>query len=137
MATDPAVVDALAHTDLFAGIKKRALASIASQARVVDHEAGKEITEQGQGAVGFHLIHDGRASVTVGGQRRADLGPGDYFGEISLIDGRPRSATIRAETPLVTIALSAWTFQPILDEHPEVVRQLLDLMCARLRAAEQ
>jgi CRP-like cAMP-binding protein len=136
MAADPDIVDALSRTDLFAGVKKRALSSMASEARVVHHDAGKEITEEGGGALAFHLIHDGQASVTVGGQRRPDLGPGDYFGEISLIDGKPRSATIRAETPLTTIALSSWSFDPILEQNPDVVRQLLNVMCARLRAAE-
>jgi len=137
MAADPGVVEALANTDLFSSLSTRSLKRIAAQARVVDHPVGKEITEQGGGAVGFHLIRSGVASVSVGGQPRPDLGPGQYFGEISLIDGQPRSATVSAKTDLSTISLAEWVFRPILEEEPEVARGLLKVMCARLRAAER
>ena len=136
MAADPEIVQALSNTDLFAGISKRALTAIASQARIVTHAEGKDITEEGGGAAGFHLIRSGTASVTVGGNTRPDLGPGDYFGEISMIDGKPRSATVHATTPVTTISLASWAFHPILDEHPDVTKELLKVMCARLRAAE-
>ena len=135
-AADQEIVEALGSTDLFSGVSKRALNAIAEQARVVRHDAGKEITEQGGGAVGFHLIREGTASVTVGGSSKPALGPGDYFGEISLIDGKPRSATVRAETPLTTISLTSWSFLPILDNQPEVAKQMLKVLCARVRAAE-
>lgn len=136
MAADPAVVQALSSTDLFSGVGKRALQAIASQARVVYHDAGKDITEEGGGGTGFHLIQSGTASVTVGGSEKPGLGPGDYFGEISLIDGLPRSATVTATSPLQTISLSTWSFLPILDEEPEVSKAILKVMCGRLRAAE-
>lgn len=136
MAADQEIVQALGNTDLFSGVSKRALNAIAQQARVVKHEAGKEITEEGGGAVGFHLIREGEASVTVHGEAKPALGPGDYFGEISLIDGKPRSATVRAETPLTTVSLASWSFLPILDDQPEVSKQLLKVLCARVRAAE-
>jgi CRP/FNR family transcriptional regulator, cyclic AMP receptor protein len=136
MAADPEIVQALGRTDLFSGLNKKHLASIASQARIVHHQPGKEITEQGGGAAGFHLIKDGTASVHVGGRDRPDLGPGDYFGEISMIDGQPRSATVRAETAMTTISIASWSFHPILDEEPDVAKALLKVLCARLRAAE-
>jgi CRP/FNR family cyclic AMP-dependent transcriptional regulator len=136
MAADQGIVQALGSTDLFSGVGKRALNAIAEQARVVHHDAGKEITEEGGGAVGFHLITEGEASVTVHGGSRPALGPGAYFGEISLIDGKPRSATVRAETPLTTISLASWSFLPILDDQPEVSKALLKVLCARVRAAE-
>lgn len=136
MAADPAVVDALSNTDLFSGVSKRALKAIASQARVVNHEQGKDITEEGGGGTGFHLIQSGTASVTVQGKSKPGLGPGDYFGEISLIDGLPRSATVTATSPMQTISLSTWSFLPILDEEPEVSKAILKVMCARLRASE-
>jgi CRP/FNR family cyclic AMP-dependent transcriptional regulator len=136
MAADPAVVQALQQTDLFSSLGKKALNHIASQARVVDHETGKEITEEGGGAAGFHLIQSGTASVTVAGNAKPPLGPGDYFGEISLIDGLPRSATVTATSPMRTISLVSWAFRPILDKEPEVSKALLKVMCARLRARE-
>jgi CRP-like cAMP-binding protein len=136
MAADPEIVQALSSTDLFAGVGEKALNAIAAQARVVNHAEGKDITEEGGGAAGFHLIRSGSVSVSVGGNARPELGPGDYFGEISMIDGKPRSATVQATSPVTTISLASWAFHPILDEHAEVSKQLLKVMCARLRAAE-
>lgn len=136
MAADPEIVQALGQTDLFAGLSKRQLLSIAGQARLVRHEPGKDILEQGGGAAGFHLIKDGTASVHVGSHDRPNLGPGDYFGEISMIDGKPRSATVHAETEMTTVSIPSWSFHPIIDEEPEVAKVLLKVLCARLRAAE-
>ena len=136
MAADPEIVQALSSTDLFAGVGQKAINAIASQARVVSHPEGKDITEEGGGAAGFHLIRSGSVSVSVGGKTRPELGPGDYFGEISMIDGKPRSATVKATSPVTTISLASWAFHPILDDHPDVTKELLKVMCARLRAAE-
>ena len=136
MAADPAIVKELGATDLFGSVGRKALDAIASQARVVEHAPGKEITEEGGSATGFHLIRTGSATVHVGGTPRPSLGPGQYFGEISLIDGHPRSATVTADGPLTTISLASWSFKPILDEEPGVARALLVVMCQRLRAAE-
>jgi CRP-like cAMP-binding protein len=136
MAAGPEIVQALSNTDLFAAVGTKALNAIAAQARVVSHPEGKDITEEGGGAAGFHLIRSGQASVKVRGHDRPDLGPGDYFGEISMIDGKPRSATVHAKTPVTTISLASWAFHPILDEHPDVGKELLKVMCSRLRAAE-
>jgi CRP-like cAMP-binding protein len=137
MAADQEIVKALTETDLFGGLSKKGINAIANQSRVVNHPAGKEIVEEGGGAAAFHLIQSGTASVRVGDKRRPDIGPGDYFGEISLIDGLPRSASVKAETSLTTISLPSWHLHSLLDEHPEIARQLLKVMCARLRAAER
>ncbi len=136
MAADPEIVEALGRTDLFGGLGKRHLTAIAAQARLVRHPQGKDITEQGGGAAGFHLIKEGTASVRVNDRDRPGLGPGDYFGEISMIDGEPRSATVHAESEMTTISIPSWAFHPILDEEPEVAKVLLKVLCARLRAVE-
>lgn len=133
---DVDVVEVLRRTDLFAAVGDRALKSIARQARVVQHAAGAEIAQEGGGAAGFHLIVEGTASVDVHGRTRPELGAGDYFGEIALIDGKPRSATVVATSPLTTIALVSWDFRPILRAEPGVAVGVLEVMCARLRAAE-
>jgi CRP/FNR family cyclic AMP-dependent transcriptional regulator len=137
MATDPSAVDALAATDLFGSLSKRALAKIAASAKVVHHAAGKELTTEGDGAIAFHLITEGTASVSVRGSGRRTLGPGEYFGEIALIDGKPRSATVTTQTPLTTLALVSWQFAPLLDEEPDVTKALLLALCQRLRSSEQ
>jgi CRP/FNR family cyclic AMP-dependent transcriptional regulator len=137
MAADTATVKALRATDLFSSLSRRSLAAVAGCAKVVAHPAGKQLVTEGTSGVGFHLIVDGTASIVVGGKRRGKLGPGQYFGEMSMIDGGPRSATIAAETPVTTIFLSAWNFRPLLKSEPEIARALLLVMCARLRAADK
>jgi len=136
MAPDPAVVEALRRTDLFGALSDKALRRVAAMAKCVPHPPGKVVTEEGGSGVGFHLVTDGTATVQVGGQARANLGPGDYFGEISLIDGKPRSASVAAETELRTIFLARWNFAVLLDDEPEVTKNLLLAVCARLRLAE-
>ncbi len=131
------VNDLLRSVDLFAGLSKKSLDKIGRRVHRVDHAAGKEIAVQGQTGVGFHLVAAGSAEVLVGGDVVRTLGPGDYFGELSLIDGKPRSATVRAATDLTTYALVACDFAPLLDEEPEVTKALLLAMCARLRAAQE
>ena len=130
------VVEVLRRTDLFADVGTRGLKSIAKRAKVVAHPAGAEVALEGGGAAGFHVIVEGTASVDVHDHRRPELGPGDYFGEIALIDGKPRSASIVATSPLTTVALVSWDFRPILKEEPGVAFAMLEVMCARLRAAE-
>jgi CRP/FNR family cyclic AMP-dependent transcriptional regulator len=136
MAADPVIATALGATDLFSSLSRRALDSVASQAKIANHAAGKEITTEGNSGVGFHLITAGTAVVRVGNSERGRIGPGTYFGDISLIDGLARSATVTTETEVTTIFLPTWNFTPILESEPEVARALLKVMCARLRAAE-
>jgi CRP-like cAMP-binding protein len=136
MSADQQAVDALRKVDLFASIDDRALGKLAARTRRINHAAGKVVTSEAQDAVGFHLILEGTAEVLVNGAVVGSLRPGDYFGEISLIDGGPRSATIRATEQLTTLALPSWDFAPLLDEEPRLTKSLLLAMCKRVRAAE-
>jgi len=137
MAADTATVNALRETDLFSSLSRRSLATVAESAKVLTHPAGMQLVTEGRQGLGFHLIVEGTVSVVVGGKRRGRMGPGQYFGEMSMIDGSPRSATITTETPVTMIYLSSWNFRPILKAEPEIARALLLVMCARLRAAEK
>jgi CRP-like cAMP-binding protein len=126
----------LGQTDLFGSLSSKALNRVAKAASVVRHPAGKAIADQGEVGVGFHLILEGEASVRVGDRERPNLKRGDYFGEISMIDGKPRSANVAAATDLVTASLTRWDVRPLFSEEPEVMWALLNVLCARLRAAE-
>jgi CRP-like cAMP-binding protein len=126
----------LSRIDLFAGLSGRQLKQLVARAKEVQHAAGRSVTSEGNVALGFHLILDGEATVTQGGEVRRRLGPGDHFGEISMIDGQRRSATVTAETPLRTITVSHATFGELLDQDPSFARTLLAVLCARLREAE-
>lgn len=136
MAPDPAIIEALGSTDLFSSLDRRALNRVADSMRTVHHEAGKTLATQGESGIAFHLILDGTATVTVEGRPTHQIGKGDYFGEISMIDGEPRSATVVVDAPLTTAALTAWEFRPLLDEEPSVARALLLHLCRRLRSSE-
>ena len=134
---ETSAVDALSKVDLFAGLSPKALKRVASQARTGHHAAGTELTVEGRDGLGLHLLLSGTAEVLVGSTTARTLGPGEYFGEISLIDGGPRSATVRATSEVEALSLPSWAFRPLLDEEPEIARALLLVLCERLRAAEQ
>jgi CRP-like cAMP-binding protein len=127
----------LAGIDLFQGLSKRALKQLIRSGHQTDHPDGREVIAEGAGAIGFHFIVAGEARVTSGNTVRRTLGVGDYFGEISVIDGQPRSASVEAVGSLQTFAIHPSVFQAIIDEHPNFVRGLLVLLCKRLREAEK
>ena len=137
MATDTETVEALGKVDLFAGLSPRALKKVAAATKTATHPTGKLLTKEGDGGVAFHLLRSGSAEVVVGGTVVRTLGPGDYFGDLALIDGKPRSATVRTTAQTATTTLVAWEFTPLLDSEPEIAKALLLVMCARLRSAEK
>lgn len=127
----------LGAVPLFQGATRRELRTIAGAAKEVEHREGDVIVKEGQTGVGFHLIIEGQARVTVGGKLKARLAPGDFFGEIALLDGGPRTATVSAETDLRVLSLASWEFRPIVDQTPSLAYKLLLHLCQRLREAER
>jgi CRP/FNR family cyclic AMP-dependent transcriptional regulator len=94
------------------------------------------VTAEGASGAGFFIIADGNATVSVGGEEKATLSPGDYFGEIALVDEGTRTATIVAATDLRCYGLTAWEFRPFVEEHPQVAWPLLKTLARRLREAQ-
>jgi len=85
----------------------------------------------------MHVVLSGSAEALVDGKPHGRLGAGEYFGELSLVDGLPRSAEVRAGPDgLSTFAITKWTFADLIEDHPEVAVPMLHVMVARLRAAE-
>jgi CRP/FNR family cyclic AMP-dependent transcriptional regulator len=126
----------LAQVDLFSGMSKRNLRKLTRLCHLAEHPAGHTIAAEGLGALAFHLVLTGEASVQRGGREVARLGPGSYFGEISMIDGKPRSASVIAVEPLTTMALHRSDFLALLESEPSVVRTILNGLCARIREAD-
>jgi CRP-like cAMP-binding protein len=87
--------------------------------------AGQEIAVEGQSGVGFFVIEDGQAKVTVHGDEVRRLGPGDYFGEVALITQGARTATVTADTDLKTYGMTFWDFRPLVEDTPSIAWKLL------------
>jgi CRP/FNR family transcriptional regulator, cyclic AMP receptor protein len=130
-------IDALRRVPLFAGMSDKDVRKVLEISKEVSHGPGETVVEQDRSAVGFHLILSGSARAEIGGHAVATMGPGDYFGEISLLDGKPRSATVKAITDLVTLSVPSWNFDQLLEQHPQMMRDLLRELCARIRRSEE
>jgi CRP-like cAMP-binding protein len=128
-----APVELLKSVPLFQKLSDRALKTVAASFTDRSFRAGQELTSEGSGAAGFFVIESGEAVVSVDGVERRTLGPGDYFGEVALIDGGLRTATITASTDGKSYGLTQWQFRPLLEEHGEIAWPLLEAMAARLR----
>ncbi|HEX9712250.1 MAG TPA: cyclic nucleotide-binding domain-containing protein [Actinomycetota bacterium] len=100
-------------------------------------DAGEVLVREGRPGREFFLIAEGSVKVSSGGRRRATLGAGEFFGEMSLIDAGPRTATVTAETPMDLYVLDAREFATLLEESPTVMRKILRALAGRLRAAEK
>jgi CRP-like cAMP-binding protein len=126
-------LDMLGSVGLFEGLSKRELSQIHKTAREGEFMPEETIVTEGETGVGFHLILSGRAKVLAGKKTIANLGPGDFFGELSLIDRGPRTATVTAQTKLKTLSLVSWEFLPLLDRNPSIARKILVEITRRLR----
>jgi CRP-like cAMP-binding protein len=124
MAAAP--VELLRGIELFADLKDKERREIAEAMTARRVDAGESLTVEGQQGIGFFVIESGTARVTVEGEERRTLGPGDCFGEIALIIDTPRTATVTAETPVVAWAIPGWAFRPIVQENARVAWRLLD-----------
>ena len=128
--------DTIALVPLFAEFERRELERVADAFKERRFSAGDAVATEGQKGAGFFVIGEGNADVAVGGEHRASLGPGDYFGEIALIDTGVRSASITAATDLLCYGLTPWEFRPFVEEHPKVAWALLQTLARRLREAQ-
>jgi CRP-like cAMP-binding protein len=122
----------LASVPLFAGLDRREQAEIAGSMKPRTLQSGETIAVEGEQGVGFFVIESGTARVTVGGEERRMLGPGDSFGEIALISKSPRSATVTADTEVRCWGLTSWEFRPIVQQSPTVMWSLLESLARML-----
>jgi phosphoenolpyruvate synthase/pyruvate phosphate dikinase len=128
-------VAALQRVQLFADMDRRQAEQIARLLKVRPFSKGETVIMEGSGGAAFFLIDSGQAAVSSKGVQLATLGPGDYFGEIALIDGGPRSATVTAATDLVCYGITFWEFRPLIETNGVIAWKLLQALAKRLRAA--
>ena len=131
-----APLDAIREVPLFHELDDAELEQVARLFKQRTFAPQETVAKEGSGGAAFYLIESGTATVTVGGQERSSLGPGDYFGEIALIDEGARSATITANEELVTYGLTFWDFRPLVESDARIAWPLLQVMAKRLREAE-
>jgi len=118
----------LKRVPIFEGLDNRELERIAASMKQRTFGAGDTVTTEGQGGVGFFVIEDGEARVTIHGDERRRLGPGDYFGEVALLNDSPRTATITAETELRCYGMTSWDFKPLVESHGSIAWKMLQAM---------
>jgi CRP-like cAMP-binding protein len=124
----------LAAVPIFSGCSRRELGIIARSVKEITHRAGAVIAREGQRGIGLFLIVEGECSVSIGGKERAKLGPGQFFGEIALLDGGPRTASVTALTDVRLLGLTEWSFRGLLAEHSTIALKTLESIAGRLRS---
>ena len=126
----------LAGVRLFSALTKKELATVGRASETVIVPAAADVVTEGKTGHEFYLILDGQATVKRNGRKIATLGPGQYFGELALLDRAPRNATVEAETPMTLLVLGQREFADLLDSVPSLAHKLLRAMAARLREAD-
>jgi Pyruvate phosphate dikinase, AMP/ATP-binding domain/Cyclic nucleotide-binding domain len=134
---DGAPVEVVNEVPLFASLRAEDAAQVARLFKERRFAAGETVTKEGSGGAAFFLIRSGEATVSVRGKSRGGLKAGDHFGEIALIDGGQRAATVTAATELVCYGLTYWDFRPLVQENPAIAWGLLQSMAKMLRAEQQ
>ena len=130
-------VEALQRVQLFAGLDRKQVEQLARLLKERRFAKGETVILEGAGGAAFFLIESGEATVSVHGAERATMRQGDHFGEIALIDGGPRAATVTAATDLVCFGLTFWEFRPLVEGNGAIGWKLLEALARRVRAAEQ
>ena len=132
-----APIDALKRVPLFSDLNKRELQKIARLFKERHFSKGETVVKEGSGGAAFFVIESGEATVFIGGKQRTTLKPGDYFGEIALIDEGARMATITAASDLFCYGLTYWDFRPVVEKNGVIGWKLLQRMAKLLRETRQ
>lgn len=126
---------ALASVPLFAGISAESMAALAAATGEQDFAAGQFIVRQGQVGSGLYVIVSGSVKVVRGSDEIAQLGPGEFFGELSVIDQEPRNASVQAAEPTVVLALASWDLLALLEKDSALALNMIRQLTRRVRSA--
>jgi CRP/FNR family transcriptional regulator, cyclic AMP receptor protein len=131
-----AKVELIKGVPLFAECSRKELSEVAGIADEIDLREGKELTKQGSAGREFFVLVEGTADVKKGSRRVNRLGPGDFFGEISLIRHSPRTATVVATSPVRTLVITERSFRALLEHQPGIQTKVMSALAARLAPDE-
>jgi CRP-like cAMP-binding protein len=123
----------LARAPLLDGVDADGIAMIAQRVVEVEFPKGAVIARQGDVGTGFFMVASGSVRVVRDGETIATIGPGDFFGELSVLDGQPRVAQVVADEPTVCLALATWDFEAVVREEPAVALAIMRGLAGRLR----
>jgi CRP-like cAMP-binding protein len=136
--TSIATADVLQRVPLFAKMKRKELDRLAKEMQDRTFAAGSTAVVEGEGGVGFFIVLDGAATVTVGGREIRKLGVGDWFGEMALLQASgKRTATVTADTDLTCVGMTSWAFKSFLAGHPDAAWQVIETMAQREAATRE
>jgi CRP/FNR family cyclic AMP-dependent transcriptional regulator len=127
-----APIDLLERVPLFSDLERRELDQIAGSMKHRTFAAGETVAAEGEQGIGFFVIESGIATVSVAGDERRTLKPGDYFGEVALIAGSDRTATVTADSELSCWGLTSWAFRPLVESNASIAWKLLEAMAKML-----
>jgi CRP/FNR family cyclic AMP-dependent transcriptional regulator len=130
------ILPLLKKTPIFANTSESSLKTMLKSAVERTVEAGKKLVEKGERGTGFYLILEGRAEVVSDGEKLAEFGPGNFFGELAVIDGAPRTADVVAVSDTKCIVVTQWAMRSIISTHPEIALSMLEELVQRLRATD-
>jgi len=131
------VLEHFARIPLFSGVSKKGLRLIVAAADEITVRSGRDLVLEGDHGRHLYVIVDGSTQVIRGGRKVATLGPGDFFGELALISGAPRTATVTTETETTVMVLDPRRFDVVMDEEPKVAKAVMATMADRLRIVEK
>jgi CRP-like cAMP-binding protein len=135
--TDDRRAELIAACRLFTGLPDDEVRAIAGTAQEVEFPPGRVIARQGEVGTGFFVVVDGTVRVVRDGEVLATLGPGEFFGELSILDGQPRIAQVVADEPTRCLALASWDFERVLLDNPKLTLGILRGLAGRLRAVTE
>ena len=136
MRTRDIYLDHLAQVPLFSTCSRKDLQKLGKASDEIEVKQGKVLVEEGKPGHEFFLIEDGTATVRRNNRKVATLGRGQFFGELSLLDRGPRSATVVADTDMTLVVLGQREFLGVIDEVPAMAHKLLAALAGRLREAD-
>jgi CRP/FNR family transcriptional regulator, cyclic AMP receptor protein len=137
VATKKQLVTALASVPIFEGLSMRHLRRVAGVAEVADYMEGASVVRQGDEGDSFFVVLTGEAKVTVNGRTVNRVVPGDHFGEISLLDGGARTASVVSETPMTLLMIDRRSFAKLLEREPSISVTLLQSLSRALRRVDR
>ncbi|HMI98703.1 MAG TPA: cyclic nucleotide-binding domain-containing protein [Gaiellaceae bacterium] len=132
-----APAELIQQVPLFSDLDKKELQGLASSMKERIFNEGDTVAVEGQTGVGFFIIDEGEATISVKGEELKTLGHGDHFGEVALIDDGARTATITAKSPLKCYGITSWEFRPLVEQNADLAWKMLQSMAKLLRASEK